>query len=166
MLVLDNNNYSQVQQSFTYMCWMFFLFMKSSTLPFLAVRVLLQSVEYTIRKLEIKSWTANITCCKTWWELQKKQDRKCENTFINRCTELLQGQRLQQFGCIWLLKHKGLIKLIIYLFHNLYIASSTNCWIMFGNYLLFLSRRLFRWSFRGPQRICWDIIMIKTSQKV
>ena len=80
------NNTSQVQESFTYMCWMFFLLMKSSTLPFLTVRVLLQSIEHTVWKLEVKCCTANITSSKTWWELQKKQDEKCENVFINRCT--------------------------------------------------------------------------------
>lgn len=140
------------------MCWMFFLLMKSSTLPFLTVRVLLQSIEHTVRKLEIKRWIANITRSKTWWELQKKQNGnvKC---FINNFVQLLPGIWLQQVGCICLLKHNGLLvlKLTTYLFHDLYIAPSTNCWIMFGNYFLFLARRLFRRSFRGDRRLCGDI---------
>ena len=57
------------------------------------------------------------------------------------------------------------LKLITYLFHNLYITSSTNCWIVFGNYFLFLTRRLFRWSFRWCRRICSDIIKRTTVKK-
>ena len=70
------------KHNLSYVCSMFLFFMKPSTMLFLTVRMLFQSIEHTVWQLEIKLRTAHISSSKPWWKLQNQMQTQQDCSFL------------------------------------------------------------------------------------